>query len=153
MRRFLLDTNVISLLAPSRAETSVDFLDWLDRMDSDGRIFLSVVSVHEIEKGITLLEHKGARTKAASLKAWLSGLVSTYDDKIIGIDAQAAALGGQLEAKALAGGHDPGMADAVVAGIAAAHDFIIVTPNTKHFLPFGITVLSPDEAVAEGDTA
>ncbi|MFD0386565.1 type II toxin-antitoxin system VapC family toxin [Tistrella bauzanensis] len=150
---FLLDTNVISMLAPSKAEASGDFLTWLDRMDSDGRLFLSVVSIHEIEKGIALLDHKGATAKAASLKAWLNGLVSTYDDKIIGVDAQAAAIGGRLEAKALAAGQDPGMADAVIAGIAAAHELVIVTRNTKHFLPFDIAALSPDEAAAEGDRA
>lgn len=151
MNGFLLDTNIVSMLAPSRTEASADFLDWLDRMDSDGRLFLSVVSIHEIEKGIALLDHKGATAKAAGLKAWLSGLVSTYDDKIIGVDAEAAALGGQLEAKALAAGHDSGMADAVIAGIAAAHELVIVTRNTKHFLPFGVAVLSPDEVAVEGD--
>lgn len=153
MSGFLLDTDVVSVLAPSKSEASADFLAWLDRMDADGRLFLSVVSIHEIEKGIALLDHKGATAKAASLKAWLSGLVSTYDDKIIGFDAQAAAIGGQLEAKALAAGHDPGMADAVIAGTAAAHELVIVTCNTKHFLPFGIAVLSPDEAAAQGSPA
>jgi predicted nucleic acid-binding protein len=139
------------MLAPSKAEASADFLTWLDRMDGDGRLFLSVVSIHEMEKGIALLDHKGATARAASLKAWLSGLVSTYDDKIIGFDVQAAAIGGRLEAKALAAGHDPGMADAVIAGIAAAHGLVVVTSNTRHFLPFGIAVLSPDEAAAGGD--
>ena len=151
MSGFLLDTNVVSMLAPSTSEASADFLNWLDRMDADGRLFLSVVSIHEIEKGIALLDHKGATAKAASLKAWLSGLVSTYDDKIIGFDTQAAAIGGRLEAKALAAGHDPGMADAVIAGTAAAHELVIVTCNTKHFLPFDIAMLSPDEAAAQGD--
>ena len=141
------------MLAPSKAEASADFLTWLDRMDADGQLFLSVVSIHEIEKGIALLDHKGTTAKAASMKAWLSGLVSTYDDKIIGVDAQAAAIGGRLEAKALAAGHDPGMADAVIAGIAATHELVIVTRNTKHFLPFGVAVLSPDEAATEGDQA
>lgn len=122
-------------------------------MDADGRLFLSVVSIHEIEKGIALLDRKGAKTKAASLKAWLSGLVSTYDDKIIGFDAQGAAIGGRLEAKALAAGHDPGMADAVIAGTAAAHELVIITRNTKHFLPFDIAVLSPDEAASQGSPA
>jgi predicted nucleic acid-binding protein len=42
------------------------------------------------------------------------------------------------------------MADAVIAGIAAAHELIVVTCNTKHFLPFGVAVLSPDEAAAQG---
>lgn len=150
MSGFLLDTNVVSVLAPSKSEASADFLNWLDRMDADGRLFLSVVSIREIEKEIALLDHKGATAKAASLKAWLSGLVSTYDDKIIDFDADAAAIGGRLEAKALAAGHDTGMADAVIAGTAAAHELVNVTRNTKHFLPFGIAVLSPDEAAAQG---
>ncbi len=146
MSGYLLDTNVISMLSPSRAEASADFVGWLERMDADGRLFLSVVTIHEIEKGIALLEHKGATTKAASLKVWLSGLVATYDDKIISVDAVTAALAGQLEAKAMSAGHHPGMADAMIAGIAKAHDVVIVTRNTKHFQVFGVEVLSPDKA-------
>lgn len=46
-------------------------------MDGDGRLFLSAVSIHEIEKRIARLDHKGATAKAASPKAWLSGLVAT----------------------------------------------------------------------------
>jgi predicted nucleic acid-binding protein len=61
--------------------------------------------------------------------------------------------GAVKEAEALAAGHAPGMADAVVAGIAAAHELFVVTRDTKHFLPFGVAVLSPDEAAAEGDRA
>jgi predicted nucleic acid-binding protein len=144
---FLLDTNVISMLSPSRAEASARFLEWLERVDSEGRVFLSVVAIHEIEKGIALLEHKGATAKAAGLKVWLAGLVATYYDKILPLDASAAALAGQLEAKAISAGHDPGMADAAIAGIAKAQDLVIVTHNTKHFLPFGISVVTPDDAV------
>jgi toxin FitB len=142
----LLDTNVISMLSPSRAEASARFLDWLAHMDGEGRIFLSVVTIHEIEKGIALLEHKGAVAKAGALRVWLSGLVTTYDDKILGVDAAAAALAGQLEAKAISAGHGSGMADATVAGIAKANDLIVMTLNTKHFVPFGAGVTSPDDA-------
>lgn len=134
------------MLSPSGAEASAGFLTWLDRMDSEGRLFLSVVTIHEIEKGIALLDHKGATAKAAGLKVWLAGLVSTYDDKIIGLDASAAALAGQLEAKSISAGHDAGMADAIIAGIAKAHDLHVITGNTKHFLAFGIAVSSPEEA-------
>lgn len=134
------------MLSPSQAEAPPAFLEWLERVDGEGLVCLSVVTIHEIEKGIALLDHKGAIAKAAALKVWLAGLVSTYDDKIIGLDAAAAALAGQLEAKAIAAGHDPGMADAIIAGIAKAHDLNIVTCNTRHFLPFGVAVSSPDEA-------
>ncbi len=146
MSGFLLDTNVISMLSPSRAEASAEFLEWLERMDSDGKVFLSVVVVHEIEKGIALLEHKGATAKAAGLRVWLAGLIATYDDKIIPIDATAAALAGQLEARAIMAGQEPGMADAAIAGIAKAQNLMIVTHNMKHFLPFGVGVVTPNEA-------
>lgn len=63
MSGFLLDTNVVSMLAPSRIEASSRFLDWLERMDREGRVYLSVVTIHEIEKGIGLLERKGATAK------------------------------------------------------------------------------------------
>jgi predicted nucleic acid-binding protein len=145
---YLLDTDVISMLAPSRAEASAAFIQWAERIDGEGRLFLSAVTVPEIEKGIALLEHKRAKARAAGLRTWLSGLVSTYADKIIGLDTATAALSGRLEAKAIAAGHNPGMADAAIAGIAEAHGLTILTGNTRHFAPFGVAVLSPDEAVA-----
>ncbi len=150
MSGFLLDTNVISMLSPSRADSSGPFLEWLERADSEGRVFLPVVVIHEIEKGIALLEHRRATAKAAGLKVWLAGLVATYDDKIIPVDASAAALAGQLEAKAISAGHDPGMADAMIAGIAKAQDLVVVTQNTKHFVPFGIGVTTLDDAARLG---
>ncbi len=133
------------MLSPSATQAPQTFLDWLNRADAAGQLFLSVVTIHEIEKGIALLDHKGAASKAAALKLWLMGLVSTYEDKILAIDAIAASLGGRLEAKAVASGHNPGMADAAIAGIAKAHDLMIVTANTKDFLPFGVGLVSPDD--------
>ena len=148
MTSYLLDTNIISMLSPSRAEASAEFLDWLEQQDDAGNIFLSVVTIHEIEKGIALLEHKCASAKAAGLKIWLAGLVSSYADKIIDVDIGAAASAGRLEAKAMSAGHEPGMADATIAGIAQAHDLVIVTRNTKHFLAFGVAVVSPGNVIA-----
>jgi predicted nucleic acid-binding protein len=106
------------------------------------------VTIHEIEKGITLLEQKSATAKAAVLRVWLAGLISAYDDRIIAVDAAAAALAGRLKAKAISMGHHPGMADASIAGIAAARDLMVVTRNTKHFFPFGVHAVLPDEAVS-----
>ena len=134
------------MLSPAKAEASAAFLAWLERTDGENRLFLSVVTIQEIEKGIALLDHKGATAKAAGLRLWLSGLIAAYDDSILGLDLPAAAIAGQLEAKAITAGHDPGMADAAIAGIAKAHDLVIVTRNAKHFLPFDVAVITPDEA-------
>ena len=136
------------MLSPAKAEASAPFLAWLERMDNENWLFLSVVTIHEIEKGIALLDHKGATAKAAGLRLWLSGLIAAYDDSILGLDLSAAVIAGQLEAKAINAGHDPGLADAAIAGIAKAHDLVIVTRNTKHFLPFDVGVITPDEVVS-----
>jgi len=119
-------------------------------MDREGRIFLSAVTVHEIEKEIALLEHKGATAKAAGLRGWLSGLIAGYSDKILNLDAEAATVSGRLEAGAIASGHAPGMADAILAGIAQAHDLVVVTSNGRHFRPFGVGVSSPNEVIGTG---
>ncbi|MFT8715039.1 type II toxin-antitoxin system VapC family toxin [Gluconobacter potus] len=148
MRGYLLDTNVISMLSPSRNEASEAFLEWLERIDRQGQLYLSVVTVHEIEKGIGLLEHKGATARAAGLKIWLAGLTATYEDRIVAIDASVATIAGRLEAAAIAAGHNPGMADALIAGTAQAHDLQVVTRNLKHFVPFGVEVHSPVTVVA-----
>lgn len=149
MNGFLLDTNVVSMLSPSRREASDQFLAWLERADGEGLVFLSVVTIHEIEKGVALLDIKGAAAKAAGLRVWLSGLLATYDDKILSLDVPAASLSGRTEARAVAAGQAPGMADAVIAGIAEAHDLTVITRNVKHFRHFGIRVASPDDASFE----
>ena len=114
-------------------------------MDGEAKVFLSVVTVHEIEKGIARLDYTGASAKANALKSWLAGLLATYDDKIITFDVHAAAFAGRLEAKANSAGFHSGMADAMIAGLALAHDLVIVTRNIKHFAPFGVAVMSPDD--------
>lgn len=136
------------MLSPSRKAISAEFLACLEQLDHQGQLFLSVVTIHEIEKGIALLEYKGASAKAALLRGWLQGLLTRFADRILPLETQAASLAGQLEAKALAAGHDPGMADATIAGIAQAHDLLVITDNTRHFAPFGIAACTPDEALS-----
>ena len=142
MTAYLLDTNVVSLLSPSRVESATKLIAWLDKVEETADFFLSVVTVHEIERGIALLERKGATAKARGLRYWVDGLFSTYEDRILPIDAAVSTLSGKLEAEAIAAGHSPGMADALIAGTAKAHDLTVVTLNLKHFEPFGIVLMA-----------
>ena len=104
------------------------------------------MTVHEIEKGVALLDRRGATVKAAALRAWLAGLLAAYGNKILGLDGPASFLSGRMEARAIAAGHAPGMADAMIAGIAQAHGLVVVTRNARHFRSFGIRTATPDEA-------
>lgn len=142
MTAYLLDTNVVSLLSPSRIQTATGLIAWLNKIEETAEFFLSVVTVHEIERGILLLERKGATAKASSLRRWMDGLYATYEDRILPIDAAVSALSGRLEAEAIAAGHSPGMADALIAGTAETHDLTVVTQNLRHFEPFSINAIS-----------
>lgn len=72
----------------------------------------------------------------------MDGLLSTYEDRILPIDAAVSAFSGELEAEAIAAGHSPGMADALIAGTAKAHNLTVATLNLRHFEPFGISLMS-----------
>ncbi|MCW8060565.1 type II toxin-antitoxin system VapC family toxin [Agrobacterium tumefaciens] len=88
-----------------------------------------------------LLEEKGASAKAIELRRWMSGLSSTYEDRVLPIDTTISALSGQPEAGAIAG-HSPGMADAHIGGTSKAHNLTVITLNLPHFERFGINLMS-----------
>jgi predicted nucleic acid-binding protein len=139
---FLLDTDIISLVY--RADVSANFVRWLDEQGAIDAVYLSAVTIHEMEKGIGLLEHKGATAKARSIRIWLCGLIAGYDSSVLAVDAETAWLSGELEAIAIAAGHAPGAADAMIAGTAKRHGLTVTTNNLRRFQPFGIPVLTPD---------
>lgn len=143
MSGFLLDTNIISQVY--RVDVGAGFMRWLDEQGAVDAIYLSAVTIHEMEKGIRLLEHKGATAKARNIRLWLRGLIAGYASSLLAIDAETAWLSGELEAIAIAAGHAPGAADAMIAGTAKRHDLTVITENLKHFQAFGIPVFTPDQ--------
>ncbi|NKN35388.1 type II toxin-antitoxin system VapC family toxin [Agrobacterium sp. a22-2] len=145
MNGYLLDTNVISMLSPSKADIPRDFLSWMREQDARNALYLSVVTIQEIEKGQHLLEAKGATAKAEAIRLWLRGLVHIFQDRILPIDMDIASIAGGLEAQTMTAGHNPGMADALIAGTAKARGLVVVTWNTRHFLPFSANVVAPTD--------
>jgi predicted nucleic acid-binding protein len=142
---FLLDTNAVSMFSPSKAGASSAFAGWVGEQEKLETIYLSAVTIHEIEKGIRLLEGRAATSKATLIELFLQGLIAGYGDRILPIDAETALESGRLEARAMSAGHSPGMADAIIAGTASLRGLTIITHNLKHFLPFEVAVKSPDE--------
>lgn len=153
MSGFLLDTDVLSLLSPGRANVPAGFEAWVEAQEQAGQIYLSAVSIHEIEKGIRLLEAKGAAQKARALEAWLRPLVTRLGDFILPVDGEVARVSGGLEAKAIAEGANPGASDAMIAGTAAFHELTVVTRNLRHFRAFAIGVMGVETWVPSSDAS
>jgi len=138
---WLLDTNIVSQLAPGRTGESkapLHLAAWL-RKNSEG-LFLSALSVVEITAGIHKLRRAGADRRASDLDAWFDRIVALYGDKIVPLDAKVGKVAGRLADEARAGGRNPGLADILIAATAQAHGHGLATDNQKHFAPLNLTV-------------
>lgn len=144
MNGYLLDTNVISSLAPSRPDYNRAFAAWLLEQEAVSAVFLSAVTIEEMARGIGLLEVRGASAKAASLGIFLERIVAGYGDRILPLDVHVARQAGRLEARAMSAGQTPGVADAIIAGTAMHRGLTVITRNLRHFMGFDIPLISPD---------
>jgi predicted nucleic acid-binding protein len=131
---FLFDTVVLSELR--RAKPSRKVVQWIKAQKADS-LFISVVSIGEIERGIEKARKSDA-VFAAELEQWLETLLNLYADRVLQVSANAARLWGRLSARL---GHDG--ADLLIAATALTHGSTVVTRNVKHFAPTGARVFDP----------
>jgi predicted nucleic acid-binding protein len=139
---YLLDTSVVSVLAPGReAFVPTPFGQWLQAHHQ--ALFLPSVAIAEMAQGIGKLRRAGGAERADRLDRWLDGLLAAYGDRILPLDAQAARLAGQMSDEAQAQGRHPGFADVAIAAIAQHAGLLLLTRNLKHFQPLGVACADP----------
>jgi len=135
MKKYLLDTNIISELAkPTPHQKVVDFVMGLDKA------WLSIITLHELSYGLNLLA-KGNRR--AQLENSIAVFIDHYATFIIPIEHKESQAAAYLRAKARKIGKPCHLADSLIAGTAKAHDLTVVTRNEKDFKHFGIAVKNP----------
>jgi len=142
---YLLDTSVLSLLAPGRPTTHETLVGWVGN-HSDA-LYVSAVTISEIEQGICKLRRAGSTDRADALARWLDALIDNGGDRILSFDARTGRIAGALSDRAIAAGRHPGFADVAIAATAVAHDLLLLTSNGKHFAPLGIAFNDPAEAL------
>ena len=133
---FLMDTDVLSALR--RRERNPGAVLWVESQRT-ADLYLSVVTVGEIERGITQQQRQNPPF-ARELARWLDRVLAWYSDRILPVDMATARLWGQLSATI---GH--GGADLLIAATALEHGLTVVTRNVRHFEPTGAPVLNPFE--------
>jgi predicted nucleic acid-binding protein len=138
---YLVDTDVISASAPSKGRVTSDVIFWMDQ-NSD-RLFLSAITVAEVEDGIAKARREGARRKSAHLAAWLEAVLHLYGNRILPFDVAAARVAGALSDRARSKGQSPGFPDLAIAAIAVTHELIVLTGNLRHFMPLGVRAHNP----------
>jgi hypothetical protein len=137
---YLVDTNVISASSPNRP-ASPALVEWMDAQSAS--LFLSVVTVAEIEDGIAKLRRQRATRRSRDLAQWLEAVLHLYGDRILGLDTPTARIAGRLSDRARGQGHAPGFADIIIAATARQHALTILSRNARHFAPLGVPVLNP----------
>jgi predicted nucleic acid-binding protein len=137
---YLVDTNVILAGAPSRL-ASAGLVDWMNTHAA--LLFLSAVTVAEIEGGIAKLRREGATRKSADLTAWLEAILHLYGDRILAFDTAIARIAGAFSDQARGQGHAPGFSDIIIAATAQHHGLTILSRNVRHFAPLNVPVLDP----------
>jgi toxin FitB len=137
---YLVDTNVLSAAAPSRPVPSA-LVEWMDAHSA--ALFMSAVTVAEIEDGTAKLLREGASRKSADLTAWLETVLHLYGDRILAFDAATARIAGALSDRARGLGHAPGLADVIIAATAKRHGLTVLTRNIRHLEPLDVPVVDP----------
>ena len=132
---FLLDTDVLSALR--RRDRNPETVRWVDGQRT-ADLYLSVVTVGEIERGITQQQLHNP-SFARDLSVWLDRVLVWYGDRILPVDTGTARRWGQLSATI---GHDS--ADLLIAATALERGLTVITRNVRHFEPTGVAVLNPD---------
>lgn len=137
---YLVDTNVISE-ARKRSKANKGVRNFFKRViNEEVSLFLSVVTIGELRRGIELIRHRGDTRQANQLERWLKSLLDEYEDSILNIDETVAQLWGRLRVP-----QPENALDKQIAATALIYDLTVVSRNLKDFKKTGVRVLDPFE--------
>ena len=133
---YVVDTNVLSAAAPTKIAPANELVGWMER--NSGRLYLSVITVAEVEDGIAKARREAAHRKAERLTEWLETLLHLYTERILPLDVPTARVLGRLSDQARGAGHAPGLADLAIAATAQVRGWTVLTRNLRHFRGLGL---------------
>ena len=132
---YLLDTNVVSELRKGdRCNENV--AAWYSRVSDDG-LFLSVLTLGEIRKGIELIRDRDPK-QVEVLENWLRHLEQNYQGRLLPIDANITAAWGRMYHI-----RNISVVDGLLAATAIAHNLTLVTRNVPDVEGLGVNILNP----------
>jgi predicted nucleic acid-binding protein len=135
---YLLDTHVVSELRKVRAGRADGHVAaWADSVDA-ADLYLSVISVQELEIGVLLAERRDP-AQGAVFRAWLDGhVLPAFAGRILIVDTAVAERSARLHVP------DPRpLRDGLIAATALVHGMTVVTRNVADFAPTGVPTLNP----------
>src|SRR5476651_2603753 len=137
---YLIDTNVISELRKAKnGKSNKNVIAWAQAV-SPSSLFLSVISILELETGVLLVEQRDP-SQGAVLRSWLNAhVLPVFSERILYLDVAVAQRCAKL--------HVPNPCsdrDAIIAATALVHGMTVVTRNVSDFNQTGVEILNPWE--------
>jgi toxin FitB len=135
---YLLDTNVISELRKAKSgKADNNVVAWANNVSAT-RLFISVITILELETGVLLVERRDP-TQGAILRSWLNAhVLPAFSERILAVDTAIAQRCARLHVP------DPRSdRDAIIAATALVHGMTVVTRNTDDFEPTSVEILNP----------
>lgn len=136
---YLLDTCILS---KNRRSDSEKLSHWFTQK-SESSLFISVISIGEIQAGISKLKIEEHQKKMVFENWLLNDLIPRFEDRILQIDVHTCFIWGQLLGEAQKRGRPLPSIDALIAASAIQHQLILVTDNIKDFSSTGVPLLNP----------
>lgn len=135
---YLIDTNVVSEARKgARANPGVRrFFDQAAR--SDWRLYLSVITIGELRRGVELIRHRGDISQADLLELWLDEILRDYRDHILTLDPEIAQVWGRLRVS-----HPENALDKQIAATALVYNLDLITRHTSDFRGTGVRLGNP----------
>jgi predicted nucleic acid-binding protein len=132
---YLIDTNIISEIRKD-ARCDLNVAAWYAAI-ADDDLFLSVLVVGEIRKGVELVRRRD-RAKAQALERWLGEIDAAFGDRILPIDRAVTDEWGRIGAL-----RPVPVVDGLLAATAKIHRMTLVTRNDSDVAGLGAEVLNP----------
>ena len=132
---YLIDTNVISELR-KRERCDPHLARWFADL-TDDEIFLSVLTIGELRRGIDAIQRRDPDS-ASALNRWLRRTVDGFAGRILDITRPVAEEWGRMNVP------DPlPVIDGLLAATAKVHGLSVATRNTRHIARTGVACVNP----------
>ncbi len=135
--KYLLDTCVLSEY--KKPTPAAEVLAWLDAQP-DESLYISVLTIGELEKGISKMSPSKRKT---DLAAFVETLIARFDRRILDLDTRALRCWGIMIADLEFKGRPMPVIDFLMAATALDRDLIVVTRNHSDFTETGVKLLNP----------